>query len=95
MTKKLVGQIVLTRYNNKTYRVDDLAWGKTPKDTFKSDAAGGTEISYLDYFSRTYGRDIVDKVRMLCENLYLSIIVSTTNSSVSPDLFTCRGGLWT
>jgi len=61
MTKKLVGQIVLTRYNNKTYRVDDLAWGKTPKDTFKSDAAGGTEISYLDYFSRTYGRDIVDK----------------------------------
>ena len=63
MTKKLVGEIVITRYNNKTYRVDDIAWGKTPSDTFSSSSAG-TEISYVDYFSRTYGREIKDKVGM-------------------------------
>ena len=63
MTKKLVGQIVLTRYNNKTYRVDDIAWGKTPSHTFKSDAPGGQETTYVDYFSKTYGREIRDKVK--------------------------------
>nr|CAD7585878.1 unnamed protein product [Timema genevievae] len=33
--KAVIGQSVLTRYNNKLYRVDDLMWNKTPGDTFE------------------------------------------------------------
>nr|CAD7401850.1 unnamed protein product [Timema poppensis] len=33
--KAVIGQSVLTRYNNKLYRVDDVMWNKTPGDTFE------------------------------------------------------------
>ena len=46
--KALVGCVVLTRYNNKTYRIDDIAWDKSPKDTFVSHS--GEEITYIDYY---------------------------------------------
>ncbi|CAB1319925.1 unnamed protein product [Coregonus sp. 'balchen'] len=28
-TKELIGSIVITRYNNRTYRIDDIEWGKS------------------------------------------------------------------
>ncbi|XP_047656361.1 piwi-like protein 1 isoform X2 [Tachysurus fulvidraco] len=46
-TKELVGVVVLTKYNNKTYRVDDIAWDHTPTNTFKR---GDTDISFKDYY---------------------------------------------
>uniref|UniRef100_A0A8C5I0Z8 Piwi domain-containing protein n=1 Tax=Gouania willdenowi TaxID=441366 RepID=A0A8C5I0Z8_GOUWI len=46
-TKELVGCIVLTKYNNKTYRVDDIAWDHTPNNTF---VKGDTTISFKKYF---------------------------------------------
>uniref|UniRef100_A0A8C0UE73 Piwi-like protein 2 n=1 Tax=Cyanistes caeruleus TaxID=156563 RepID=A0A8C0UE73_CYACU len=52
-TKQLVGTVVMTRYNNRTYRVDDIDWDKTPKDTFT--LASGQEISFVEYYSQTYG----------------------------------------
>ncbi|KAJ8263194.1 hypothetical protein COCON_G00156510 [Conger conger] len=52
-TKELVGSIVLTRYNNRTYRIDDVEWSKSPKDTFTM--ADGSQISFLDYYSKNYG----------------------------------------
>lgn len=55
--KELVGLIVLTKYNNKTYRVDDIAWDHTPNNTFKR---GDTEISFRNYFKTQYGLDITD-----------------------------------
>lgn len=45
--KKIVGSTVLTRYNNKTYRIDDIEWDSTPKDTFQK---GREEVSYLSYY---------------------------------------------
>ncbi|KAE8291710.1 Piwi-like protein 2 [Larimichthys crocea] len=33
-TKALIGSIVITRYNNRTYRIDAIEWKKSPKDTF-------------------------------------------------------------
>uniref|UniRef100_A0A671UFG7 Piwi-like protein 2 n=1 Tax=Sparus aurata TaxID=8175 RepID=A0A671UFG7_SPAAU len=33
-TKELIGSIVITRYNNRTYRIDAIEWDKSPKDTF-------------------------------------------------------------
>lgn len=46
--RQLLGTIVLTRYNNKTYRIDDIAWDKTPKSTFST--YSGEEISFVDYY---------------------------------------------
>ena len=32
--KVLLGNIIMTRYNNKTYKVDDIAFNRNPKETF-------------------------------------------------------------
>jgi len=52
VSKKLVGQIVLTKYNNKTYTVDDIAWDKHPTDTFEK--ADGSKITYKEYYATAY-----------------------------------------
>lgn len=51
--KELLGLIVLTRYNNKTYRVDDIEWSVKPTDTFQKQ--DGSQISYEDYYKQQYG----------------------------------------
>ncbi|CAO2591508.1 Piwi-like protein 2 [Lemmus lemmus] len=52
-SKLLVGSIVITRYNNRTYRIDDVDWNKTPKDSFMM--SDGKEITFLEYYSKNYG----------------------------------------
>lgn len=47
-TKQLVGSVVITRYNNRTYRIDDIDWNKTPRDSFT--LASGEEITFMDYY---------------------------------------------
>ena len=32
--KALLGAVIITRYNNKCYRVDDIDWEMTPSSTF-------------------------------------------------------------
>uniref|UniRef100_A0AAU7VGH8 Piwi-like protein 1B n=1 Tax=Enchytraeus coronatus TaxID=208440 RepID=A0AAU7VGH8_9ANNE len=66
-SKKLIGQIVLTRYNNKTYRIDSINWNGTPKSPFtRSD---GTEELFMDYFQRAYGIRLTDMDQpLLCSN---------------------------
>nr|XP_028566225.1 piwi-like protein 1 [Podarcis muralis] len=56
--KELVGLIVLTRYNNKTYRVDDIEWDSNPQASFKK--GDGTEISFMDYYKMQYSQEIKD-----------------------------------
>lgn len=56
--KKVVGSIVLTRYNNKTYRVDDVIWEDSPRSTFQTSA--GAEISYVDYYWKSYQIQLQD-----------------------------------
>ncbi|XP_072834982.2 piwi-like protein 2 [Pogona vitticeps] len=51
--KQLVGNIVITRYNNNTYRIDDIDWNKTPKDSFTM--SDGNKITFLEYYSKNYG----------------------------------------
>lgn len=46
--KELVGSIVITRYNNRTYRVDDIEWDKSPNDTFS--LMDGTKTTFVDYY---------------------------------------------
>ncbi|KAF3696050.1 Piwi-like protein 1 [Channa argus] len=60
--KELVGLIVLTKYNNKTYRIDDIAWDHTPNNTFKR---GDTDISFKNYYKTQYGLEIIDGNQVL------------------------------
>lgn len=57
-TKELVGCIVLTRYNNKTYRIDEIDWDLTPQNTF--DRRDGSKISYIDYYKQAWTITITD-----------------------------------
>lgn len=54
----LIGNIVLTRYNNKTHKIDDIKWEDNPKTKFK--LKNGEEISYIDYYKKQYGIEIKD-----------------------------------
>ncbi|XP_061421204.1 piwi-like protein 2 isoform X2 [Lethenteron reissneri] len=56
--KALVGQVVITRYNNRTYRIDDIAWDKTPKSTFLNSA--GKTMSFVEYYKTQYEITIDD-----------------------------------
>uniref|UniRef100_A0A4W6EXD8 Piwi-like protein 2 n=1 Tax=Lates calcarifer TaxID=8187 RepID=A0A4W6EXD8_LATCA len=52
-TKELIGSIVITRYNNRTYRIDAIEWNKSPKDTFP--LMDGTKTTFVEYYSKNYG----------------------------------------
>ncbi|XP_077561813.1 piwi-like protein 1 isoform X2 [Haemaphysalis longicornis] len=47
----IVGSIVMTRYNYRTYRVDDIAWELKPTSTFTFHS--GEQITYKDYYKNS------------------------------------------
>merc|ERR1712179_805275 len=47
--KALLGAIVITRYNNATYRIDEIAWDKHPSDEFEG--RNNEKISYMKYYA--------------------------------------------
>ena len=47
-TRQLVGSVVLTRYNNRTYRIDDIAWDKNPQSTFIDHT--GKALTFIEYY---------------------------------------------
>lgn len=65
-TTALLGAVVLTRYNNKTYRVDDIDFDHSPKDTF---SYRGRTISYLEYYKNEYNIEIKDRRQPLLINM--------------------------
>lgn len=58
-TKALVGKTVITRYNNNTYKIDEIDFSKCPEDTFEK--ADNTSISFLDFYKERYGLSIQDR----------------------------------
>lgn len=60
--KTLIGSIVLTRYNNKTYRIDDILFDQTPQSTFKQ---GDADVSYVEYYKKQYNLAIQDEKQYL------------------------------
>ncbi|OCT93257.1 piwi-like protein 4 [Xenopus laevis] len=74
--KELLGLVVLTRYNNKTYRVDDIDWSTKPTDSFQK--KDGSEITYIDYYSQQYDINITE--------LQQPILVSTLKAKKSDSL---------
>jgi len=57
--KRLVGTIVLTRYNNKPYRVDDIDFSQNPACTFQ--LSNGINITYIEYFKKNWDITIKDE----------------------------------
>ncbi|XP_076226679.1 argonaute 3 isoform X2 [Nomia melanderi] len=55
--KEIVGLSVFTRYNNRTYRVDDIAWDKDPSYSFDK---GGQQITLFDYYKQHWNLKIRD-----------------------------------
>lgn len=55
--KALLGSVVLTRYNNKTYRIDDINFDSSPMSTFQK---GDRDMSYLEYYETQYNIKIND-----------------------------------
>eukprot|EP00095_Tigriopus_kingsejongensis_P008061 maker-scaffold1289_size50518-snap-gene-0.8 protein:Tk08061 transcript:maker-scaffold1289_size50518-snap-gene-0.8-mRNA-1 annotation:"argonaute 3 protein" len=57
IAKALLGQTVLTRYNNNTYRIDDIDFSATPRSEFPMVRRGQEapeNVSYLDYYKDQY-----------------------------------------
>lgn len=55
--RQVIGCIVLTKYNNKTYRIDDIDWNKNPAHKF---GYKGTEVSFAEYMFSKYQIQIHD-----------------------------------
>ncbi|XP_037810785.1 protein piwi [Lucilia sericata] len=55
--RHVIGLTVLTDYNNKTYRINDIDFQKTPKETF---SMKGESVSFLDYYYKRYNLRIKD-----------------------------------
>ncbi|XP_043938048.1 piwi-like protein 2 [Protopterus annectens] len=62
-TKQLLGNIIITRYNNRTYRIDDIEWKKCPQDRFTM--SDGKSITFLEYYRTNYGITIKEKEQPL------------------------------
>ncbi|XP_026640339.1 piwi-like protein 3 [Microtus ochrogaster] len=58
VSEEMVGSIVYTTYNNKTYRIDDVNWEKKPKDTFEK--FDGSRTTYIDYYRERYKTTITE-----------------------------------
>ena len=55
--KELLGEVVMTRYNNKTYRIDDIVWDQNPTSTFEW---RGVTNTFKDYYEEKYNRALRD-----------------------------------
>lgn len=57
-TQRVLGMTVLTDFNNKTYRVDDINFDMTPMSTFKM--RDGTDVTFADYYLKRHNIKIRD-----------------------------------
>jgi len=60
--RALLGSIVMTRYNKKTYRIDGIDWTLNPSSTFEK---GDTKTSYFEYYNSRYNCSIRDSKQPL------------------------------
>lgn len=52
---ELIGRSVMTIYNNRVYKIDDIDFGKNPRDTFFCDQhSKNKEMSFGDYIFENY-----------------------------------------
>lgn len=52
-SQAIMGSVVLTSYNNKTYKIDEVDFSATPTSTFTVKKKGETSnVSYMDYYEK-------------------------------------------
>lgn len=64
--KAIIGCIVITRYNNRTYRIDDIDFDSSPLSTFKQ---GDRMVTYKEYYKQHYNIDIKDAKQPLLTSI--------------------------
>ncbi|EAL66401.1 argonaut-like protein [Dictyostelium discoideum AX4] len=52
LKKELIGSIVITLYNNKTYRINSIEWNKTPETKFTPNI--GSDMSFENLWTKSY-----------------------------------------
>jgi aubergine-like protein len=57
--KLVVGTQVITRYNNATYKIDELDFDATPLDTFSDEK--GSNLKMTEYYKSKYGITVKDE----------------------------------
>ncbi|XP_012263472.2 piwi-like protein Ago3 [Athalia rosae] len=63
--KELIGMSVLTRYNNKVYRIDDIAWNDTPLKQFSMKQDPNKKITLVEYYKSHWNIAIKDVAQPL------------------------------
>ncbi|XP_054725856.1 protein argonaute-3 [Anastrepha obliqua] len=81
--KYLLGSVVITRYNNRTYRIDDICFDKNPKSTFQTKQA---ELSYIDYYRQSHNILIKDETQPLIISIKKQ---KTADKQAAEDLIVC------
>lgn len=56
---------MVTRYNQKTYKIDRVEFGMSPETTFDK---SGTQVSYKDYYKTRYNEFVNDSNQPLLIN---------------------------
>ena len=51
------------RYNNKTYKIDDIAWEEHPTDSFEK--KDGTSVTFKEYYEKTHDQPVTDEKQPL------------------------------
>ncbi|CAH0561242.1 unnamed protein product [Brassicogethes aeneus] len=82
--QSLIGSCIFTRYNNKTYTVDDIAWETTPRDTFPT--RDGNNISFMEYYKKQHNLTIADEYQPLLIN---KRTVKVAGSAQKEDIMIC------
>jgi aubergine-like protein len=65
VSEGIVGCTVVTRYNQKTYKVDRVDYSMSPETTFEKD---GKPVSYAQYYQEKYKENISDSNQPLLIN---------------------------
>jgi aubergine-like protein len=59
LKSELIGKLVITNYNKRIYRIEDVRFDLKPTDTF-TDKRDNREISYLEYFKTRHNEIILE-----------------------------------
>lgn len=65
ISEALVGSTVVTKYNQKTYRIERVEFDMSPETTFEQN---GTAVSYLEYYKTKYNETVSDANQPLLIN---------------------------
>lgn len=58
LKKQMITRIVITKYNNRSYRIDDFDFERSPKTSFD---VNGRDMSIIDYYKEQYNIKIQDE----------------------------------